>query len=102
MIQEDPETIKAFLTAVKKGYEDAIANPQEAADILAKVIPDTDPAFIQASQEYLSKEYQSDAPSWGMMKDEVWNRYTDFMVEYGLIDHKVEAKEQYTNEFLPQ
>lgn len=102
MIETEPETITAFLGAVKKGYEDAIANPTEAADILAKAIPDTDPQFILASQEYLSKEYQSDAPSWGVMKDEVWDRYTDFMVEYGLISHKIDAQEQYTNEFLPQ
>ncbi len=102
MMQNDPETIIAFLTAVKKGYEYAIANPKEAASILAKAIPDTDPAFILKSQEYLSKEYQNDAPSWGIMKDEVWDRYTDFMVEYGLIDHKVDAADQYTNEFLPQ
>lgn len=102
MIQNDPETITAFLAAVKKGYEYAIANPKEAADILAQVIPDSDPAFIRKSQEYLSKEYKCDAPSWGVMKDEVWDRYTDFMVEYGLIDHKVDADAQYTNEFLPQ
>src|SRR5690606_40062348 len=34
MIQKDPETIKKFLRAVKKGYEYAIDHPEEAADIL--------------------------------------------------------------------
>ncbi len=100
MIKNDPETVRAFLTAVRKGYEYAIEYPQEAAEILGKEIPDTDMEFIKASQEYLSKEYQSDAPSWGVMKDEVWDRYTEFMLEYGLIDHVIKADQQYTNEFL--
>ncbi len=34
------------------------------------------------------------------MKDSVWNNYTDFMYECGLIDHKIEAREQYTNAFV--
>lgn len=100
MIRNNPETIRAFLSAVKQGYEYAIDHPQEAAEILGKVIPDTDLEFIKASQEYLSKEYQGDAQNWGIMKDEVWDRYTDFMAEYGLIDHTIQAQDQYTNEFL--
>ena len=55
---------------------------------------------LKKSQEYLSQQYALDADSWGIMKDEVWDNYTDFMFEYGLIDHKIEASQQYTNEFL--
>ena len=39
--------------------------------------------------------------SGGVMKDEVWDNYTDFMVEYKVIDKPIAAKECYTNEFLP-
>ena len=28
------------------------------------------------------------------------DNYTDFMYETGLIDHKIDAKDQYTNEFV--
>ena len=35
-----------------------------------------------------------------VMKDSVWDNYTDFMYETGLIDHKIDAKDQYTNEFV--
>ena len=100
IMQNDPEAARAFLQAVKKGYEYAIANPQEAAEILAKQIPDVDMEFLIASQEYLSQAYQGDAPTWGIMDDTVWDRYTAFMAEYGLIDHVISADEQYKNEFL--
>lgn len=101
MIANDPDTVKKFMEATKKGYEYAIEHPEEAAKILHdKALPDTDLSFLEASQEYLSQEYAKDAPSWGVMKDSVWNDYTDFMYECGLIDHKIEASAQYTNEFV--
>lgn len=101
LITSDPDMIKAFMSATKKGYEYAIANPDEAAKILHDTaLPDTDLEFLTKSQEYLSGEYAKDAESWGVMTDQVWDNYTDFMNEYGLIDHTVSASDQYTNEFV--
>ena len=101
LIASDPELIKAFMDATKKGYEYAIANPDEAAKILHDTaLPDTDMEFLTKSQEYLSGEYAKDAESWGVMTDEVWDNYTNFMLEYGLIDHTIPASDQYTNEFV--
>ena len=38
-LEENPETAKAFLEALSKGYEYAIENPKEAADILCEAVP---------------------------------------------------------------
>ena len=65
-----------------------------------EVLPETDQNFILESQKYLSQQYSLGSDTWGLMKDEVWDNYTDFMVEYGLIETKVEASQQYTNEFI--
>ena len=102
MINNDPETVQAFINAVKKGYEYAINNPDESAEILSKYVPEYDLDFLKKSQEYLSQEYAKDAPSWGVMKDSVWDGYTEFMAEYGLIDEAIPASEQYTNQFIEQ
>ena len=88
------------MAAIKKGYEYAIENPKEAADILCKVLPDTDANFILESQKFISQQYALDSDTWGLMKTEVWDNYTDFMYEYGLITKKVEASELYTNDFI--
>lgn len=102
MINNDPETVQAFINAVKKGYEYAIDNPDESAEILSKYVPEYDLDFLKKSQEYLSQEYAKDAPSWGVMKDSVWDGYTEFMAEYGLIDEAIPASDQYTNQFIEQ
>lgn len=100
MIENDPETVQKFINATKKGYEYAIENPKKAAEILYEIVPEYDFDFILASQEFLSQQYSKDAESWGLMKDEVWDNYTNFMVEYKLIDNQIEASKQYTNQFL--
>lgn len=102
MMDEDPETVKKMVAALKQGYEYAIDHPEESAEILHKYLPDTDIDFLKQSQAYLSQEYRKDASTWGVMKDEVWDRYTDFMVEYGLIEKKIDAKDQYTNAFIQE
>lgn len=54
------------------------------------------------SQEYLAGKYMEDTKRWGEMKDSVWDNYTDFLVEYGVIEEDILADQCYTNEFLPQ
>ena len=39
-LKEEPETAKAFLAALAKGYEYAMENPTDAADILMKAAPE--------------------------------------------------------------
>lgn len=97
-----PDMVKKFMAATTKGYEYAIANPKESAAILQKYAPDYSLDMLTMSQEYLSEKYMEDSEVWGKMKDEVWDHYTDFMVEYGVIEKAIPAAECYTNEFLPQ
>lgn len=100
MLTNDPETIKRFMKAIKKGYEEAIANPKEAASILHTYAPEYELEYLEKSQEFVSSQYAMDSEQWGWMRDSVWDNYTDFMYENGLIDKKITASEQYTNEFL--
>ncbi len=101
IIDKDPELIEKFLRAVTKGYEYAIANPEEAAEFLLEASPELDRELVLKSQEYLSKEYQSDAKAWGLMKREVWEDYARWLHERGLIENMIDADRIFTNEFLP-
>lgn len=102
LAEENPDLVKRFLKATSQGYEYAMENPQESAKILQNYAPDYDLEMLTISQEYLAGKYQEDAARWGEMKDSVWDNYTEFMVEYGVIDQAVPASQCYTNEFLPE
>lgn len=101
-INTNPELVKKFLRATAKGYEFAINNPDEAAQILTALVPELPQDLVQASQNYLAPEYLSDASYWGEMNADRWKDYANFMYENKLIEKNIDTKKAFTNEFLPK
>lgn len=102
MISEQPDTVRAFIAGAAKGYEFAIKNPEEAADVLIKAEPDLNADLVKASQKWLSPRYQDDAPRWGEQKREVWVNYAVWMRDHKLLEKDLDADKAFTNDFLPQ
>ncbi len=100
VMENDPTLVEHFLKATKHGYLDAIDNPEESAEILHQAAPDQDIEFLKKSQEFVSKNYTSDPQKWGIMKEDVWNNYTEFMLENKLIDKDIPASDMFTNVFI--
>ena len=101
-LEENPDTAKAFLEAVSKGYEYAVENPEEAAGILCEAAPELDSELVLASQEYLSKEYKAEAEYWGYINAERWNAFYSWINENNLIEGEVPLDTAFTNDYLPK
>jgi len=102
MIAEKKDLVKAFMAATAKGYQFAIDQPKEAADVLLAAVPDLDKDLVVASQQWLSAKYKDDAPRWGEQKVERWQNYAQWMLDHKLLEKPLEAEKAFTNEFLPQ
>ncbi|KKP36933.1 MAG: NMT1/THI5 like protein domain protein [Candidatus Roizmanbacteria bacterium GW2011_GWA2_32_13] len=100
-IKNKKELVKKFMKAVAQGYEFSTKNPAEAAEILIKSTPELNPELVNQSQVYLSREYRSDAKKWGIQREEVWKRYTQWLYDHKLIKEMINVKDAFTNEFLP-
>ena len=100
----NPETAKAFLSATRKGYEFAISNPEEAAQIL--IDGDTTGSLIGseelvvASQKWLADQYISDAPRWGYFDSGRWDGFYGWLYSENLITKELPAGTGYTNDYL--
>jgi ABC-type nitrate/sulfonate/bicarbonate transport system substrate-binding protein len=101
LIQVNPQLIKSFIKAVSQGYQYAIQNSENAADLLLKAAPELDAKLVRASQKWLSARYQDDAINWGIQKQEVWENYANWLKENQLIDKPFDASKAFSNEFLP-
>ncbi|MEQ8200419.1 MAG: ABC transporter substrate-binding protein [Syntrophomonadaceae bacterium] len=101
-IAQNPELVERFIRATTKGYQYAIDNPDQAAAILIKSVPELNQTLVVTSQKYLAGQYQADAPRWGEMKAEVWKNYADFMFNNGLIAKSIDTQKAFTNDFLPK
>jgi len=102
MIENDPETVKAFVHAAVKGYEYAIEHPTESAAILLDHEPDLDPDLVNSSQEWISARYQDDADRFGIQEKARWENFAEFMLENEIIDEPLDVEKAFTNEFLPK
>ena len=100
IIESDPDTVAAFLEATRRGYEDAIADPEGAAEILLEAAPELDSELVYASQEYLSAQYQADAGSWGVIDAERWDAFFAWVSGEGLVEEEIESGAGLDESFL--
>jgi ABC-type nitrate/sulfonate/bicarbonate transport system substrate-binding protein len=99
-LADNPEIAKKFMKAVQRGYEFCISEPEKAADILIKNVPELDYEQVKLSAQFLAKEYQAEAPYWGMQKSEVWFGFANWMSDEGLIDNAIDVEKAFSNSYL--
>lgn len=103
-LKENPEAVKAFLSATAKGYEYAAEHPEEAAKILIES-DDTGALtgceeLVTESQKWISEQYIADADKWGYISSDRWNRFYDWLWENKLIEKQIDKDFGFTNEYL--
>ncbi|MBR5046912.1 MAG: ABC transporter substrate-binding protein [Eubacterium sp.] len=102
-LASSPETARKFLEATRKGYEFAVEQPKEAADIL---IRGDDTAslkgsedLVYASQEWLSGQYIADQASWGAIDEKRWDAFYTWLYENKLVDRDLTGL-GFSNDYL--
>ena len=101
LIDENPELVTDFVHASARGYDYAIENPEEAAEILLEAVPELDSDLVHASAAWLADQFQADADQWGEQSMDVWEGFTEFLLENELIAEPIEVEAAFTNDFLP-
>lgn len=96
-IQNDSETLKAFLRASAKGFADMKANPEEALQILlANQNEENFPLsemVERKSVEVLLPMMETADAAFLSQSDECWQENIDWMLEQGLISEMVDLDE---------
>lgn len=102
-LKENPETAKAVVAALSKGYTYAVENPKEAADILMEAAPElkSNAELVYASQEYLAAEYIADAARWGEFDADRWAAFFTWLNENSLLEGEIDPGYGFTNQYLP-
>ncbi len=104
-MSKNPDKTKAFLEATKKGYEYAISNPDEAADILIK--GDTTGSLkgseelVKKSQNWISSQYKAEVTRWGYIDPARWDAFYKWLYDNKLTERDLSGK-GFTNDYLPE
>ena len=99
-LSEDPDMVEAFLRATTRGYRAVVADPDTAASVLREYAPEIGADHAVSSLRYLSDYLLADSGEWGSMDRLVWERFTDFMDEQGLLQNPLDIDAAFTNEYI--
>ena len=99
VIKQDADMVQAFVDATRRGYEDCIADPEGAAEILLKAAPELEKELVVASQTYLAEQYQADAEAWGVIDQDRWDAFFEWVGDQGFAD-AIEPGAGMTDQFL--
>ncbi len=104
-IEENPETIKAFLNGVYRGFAYAYENPEEAVDIMLKYAPTLERDVIEAQFQLDKSAVLTEdvlANGYGYISADQMERTIDVISNsYDLTENVPTAEEMYTLDFLP-
>lgn len=100
-IEQDPETVRAFVEATSRGYAAAMTDPQAAADALMDAAPELDEALVTASAEWLAGQYAGAPEAWGVQDADTWQEFASWLSDGDMLDGDPSVAEAWTNEFLP-
>lgn len=103
-LASNPDEARAFLDATEKGYQYAIDNPEEAAQILidadeTKSLVGSE-ELVVASQKWLSSQYVADAEKWGYIDPERWNAFYQWLNTQQLVENPLADNTGFTNDYL--
>ncbi|MCR5792748.1 MAG: ABC transporter substrate-binding protein [Lachnospiraceae bacterium] len=99
-LANNADKAKAFLSAVAKGYEYAIENPEEAADILLEYAPELDKELVVESQKYMAEQYKAEVEQWGYIDPTRWNGFYNWLNENKLVDEEIPENTGFSNDYL--
>jgi len=103
LIQKNPQTVRKFLHASYRGFQEAFADPQAAADILVKMFPASDRAIaleqIKETADIMS-DPQAKAQGLGFLRADRMAATLDFVDKAYNVAGKVKLDDIYTNSFL--
>lgn len=100
LIDEDSELVQNFITASIHGYEDAISNPEHAAEVLLDYAPELDAELVNPSQEFLSANYKDEDFEFGYQQDVMWTDFIDWLKANDVVSSSLDVDSLYTNEFV--
>lgn len=102
-LRKRPEVVKKFLRGAYRGYEFAMANPEQAADIMVKAFPATDRAVALAQIKDIADlllDPQAKDKGLGYLREDRMRSTVQFVDKAFELNGKVKPQDIYTNDLL--
>jgi NitT/TauT family transport system substrate-binding protein len=101
-LSENPELVKAMVSATLKGIQYTVDNPDEAFEISKKYVENLASADQVVQKEVLLRSIEQwKATTLGYSKPEAWQNMQSILTKMKLLTNDVDVNTCFTNELLP-
>ena len=99
-IAQDPDLVQSFVRGVTRGYQDAIADPQDAVQLLKRVKPEVDWAIEIPGVELLAPLWATDNGVCGWQEEARWKDFAEWLVDTGRLSASTDPMAAFDNSFV--
>ena len=99
-IAKNPDLVQRFVHAAKRGYEDAIADPQGAVQLMKRLNPEIDLNVDSKGINLLVPVFKSKNGVFGWQEESTWVAFTKWTKDSGFLSKDVDARQAFTNRFV--
>ena len=99
-IAQDPDLVQSFVRGVTRGYQDAIADPQDAVQLLKRVKPEVDLAIEIPGVELLAPLWATDNGVFGWQEEARWKDFAEWLVDTGRLSASTDPMAAFDNSFV--
>ncbi|WP_420628847.1 ABC transporter substrate-binding protein [Candidatus Leptofilum sp.] len=100
LVQENPDLVERFVRATMRGWEYALANPDEAVAATLKIDPSLDEASLEREMRASIPLIDAGQSALGLMDDTIWETTQSILIENELLEAPLDLTTLYTNEFV--
>ena len=101
-ITEDPDLVRRFLKALKRGYENAARNTQGSIDTLQRLAPEIDEEIDRPGVELIAPLWQDSPRGFGWQEESRWSDFAQWMKEAKILPEDFDVNQAFTTEFLSE
>jgi putative hydroxymethylpyrimidine transport system substrate-binding protein len=99
-LEENRDTIKLFLAALKRATQDAQSNPRGATQTILKANPDLDPKLTGAEVRATLPLLLPEQGRFGYMNASQWQDFAGFLYDEQVLDSRPDVRDALTNDLL--
>jgi NitT/TauT family transport system substrate-binding protein len=101
MIAENPDAVRRFVSAMIKGVEDAIADPEETYEICFKYVEGLEQQDREVQMEVLTRSIEFwKADTIGYAQASAWENMQQVLLDMELLSEPLDLDAAFTNQFI--
>jgi NitT/TauT family transport system substrate-binding protein len=100
LLERNEAMVRAFLAATARGYAAARSAPDEALEVMERIIPYFPRSIVQRSLALIATTWGVDG-RWGAQRDELMSEYAEWLAVHGILAAPERWRAAFTNELLP-